>query len=692
MALRFGEGTAVRRSGTAGLTVDGRPPEAARPSRRLLRLPPRYAPSTCPEIDCVRHLLPRQVIAAAERRAQRIGLGAERVLICADALTDEAYLAALAASLGTAYEALDRVPRADCPLNDQELIQAAAAGLLPLRRNGRLIWIIVPHGLTARRLADPGLSPPKWLLPLRLTSSKELQRFVARHTRRALGEFATRGLRRALPLFSNAPRKKGWRSRVAVGLIVLADIFFWVEPGTAFGLFGAFLCVIFLATAALRLWSTFLTEKKPKRLRRIDDRALPVYSIICALYREAGVVEDLVAAIRDLDYPPEKLDVKFVIEADDKETRQALTSLELGAAFEIVTAPAIGPRTKPKALNVALPLVRGDFTVVYDAEDKPEPDQLRRAVAAFYGGDHQLACLQAALTIDNTADGWLTRMFTAGYAGQFDVLLPALAAKRFPLPLGGSSNHFRTAVLRQVGGWDPYNLTEDADLGMRLCRLGYRTDVLPSATYEEAPARFRAWLKQRTRWYEGWMQTWLVHMRRPRRLWRDLNPTGTFAFQLLLAGNVLSALVHPIFMAALAYLLLIKPPLQAVGYLGAATLLAGYASTILVEARGLGRRGLLRHGWALIFTPVYWFLLSWAAWRALYKLLRDPQAWEKTEHGLAKTSRLIKTQALEMGWGPAIHARPQGDKPIAPTAIITSPHGPMLELARNRGAAARGPQ
>jgi cellulose synthase/poly-beta-1,6-N-acetylglucosamine synthase-like glycosyltransferase len=247
-------------------------------------------------------------------------------------------------------------------------------------------------------------------------------------------------------------------------------------------------------------------------------------------------------------------------------------------------------------------------------------------------------------------------------------------------------------VLRQVGGWDPYNLTEDADLGMRLCRLGYRTDVLPSATYEEAPARFRAWLKQRTRWYEGWMQTWLVHMRRPRRLWRDLNPTGTFAFQLLLAGNVLSALVHPIFMAALAYLLLIKPPLQAVGYLGAATLLAGYASTILVEARGLGRRGLLRHGWALIFTPVYWFLLSWAAWRALYKLLRDPQAWEKTEHGLAKTSRLIKTQALEMGWGPAIHARPQGDKPIAPTAIITSPHGPMLELARNRGAAARGPQ
>jgi hypothetical protein len=287
----------------AGLTADGRPPVAVRPLRRPMRQPPHRAPSTCPEIDCIRHLLPRQVIAAAERRAQRIGLGAERVLICADALTEEVYLAALGASLGTACEALDRVSRAECPLSDHELIQAAAAGLLPLRRDGQLVWIVAPQGLTARRLADPRLSPPKWLLPFRLTSSKELQRFVARHTQRALGELAIHGLRRAFPLFSNAPRRKGWRSRVAIGLVVLADIFFSATPGTAFGLFGAFLCAIFLATAALRFWSTFLTEKKPKRLRAIDDRALPVYSIICALYREATVVEDLVAAIRDLDYP-----------------------------------------------------------------------------------------------------------------------------------------------------------------------------------------------------------------------------------------------------------------------------------------------------------------------------------------------------------------------------------------------------
>jgi glycosyltransferase XagB len=277
-------------------------------------------------------------------------------------------------------------------------------------------------------------------------------------------------------------------------------------------------------------------------------------------------------------------------------------------------------------------------------------------------------------------------MFTAGYAGQFDVLLPALAAMRLPLPLGGSSNHFRTAALRKVGGWDPYNVTEDADLGIRLYRLDYQTAALPSATYEEAPARFRQWLRQRTRWYKGWMQTWLVHMRRPRRLLRDLNPAGAFTFQLLLAGNVLSALVHPFFMAGLCYVLLAEPPLRAVGAMGevapvyAATLLCGYASTMVLDAIGLRRRGLLHHAWVLILTPLYWFLLSLAAWRALFQLWRDPQRWEKTEHGLAKTSRMSSSRLLENRHQPAIRAGHSSYVPIAPTAIITAQRNQTLGI------------
>lgn len=192
------------------------------------------------------------------------------------------------------------------------------------------------------------------------------------------------------------------------------------------------------------------------------------------------------------------------VEADDHETRAAIDGRKGRIPVTVIPVPGAGPRTKPKALNVALPFARGTFTVVYDAEDRPEQDQLRRALQAFRAGGDDLACVQARLSIDNTADSWLARFFTAEYAGQFDVFLPGLAALRLPLPLGGSSNHFYTATLRDVGAWDPYNVTEDADLGMRLARFGYRSAMIDSTTYEEAPAQFGPWLRQRTRWFKGW--------------------------------------------------------------------------------------------------------------------------------------------------------------------------------------------
>ena len=613
-----------------------------------LRQPPvpTLRPSACPELDCVRNFLPRAVLLAAERRARSIGLGADRVLISADAITEEAYLDALAASLGTSFEPLDTVARADCPLSDRQLIQAAAAGLLPLRRGDALIWVIAPRCLTARRLADPFQSPPQFLRRFRLTSNERLRRFVARHSQRALGRHATDGLHTARPLFSNAPRARSAGRLAAIALAALAAAALPLAPTATMTAASAALCAVFLAAAALRIASVAFARQATARTIRADDHKLPIYTIICALYREATVVRDLVAAIRALDYPPEKLDVKFVLEADDHETRRALARLELGPPFHIITAPPIGPRTKPKALNVALALAHGSFTVIYDAEDVPEPGQLRRAVDVFMASDHELACLQASLTIDNTTDNSLTRMFTADYAGQFDVFLPGLAAMGLPLPLGGSSNHFRTAALRRIGGWDPYNVTEDADLGMRLRRLGYRSAVLPSATYEEAPGRFVPWLKQRTRWYKGWMQTWLVHMRRPQRLWRDLGPFGAIAFQLLFAGNVLSALVHPLFLLGFCYAVLGAPTFTAATasvYAApafSAALICGYASTVVPNLLGLRRSGLLAHAWILVLTPVYWLLLSLAAWRALLHLVHHPQRWEKTEHGLAKSSRL----------------------------------------------------
>ena len=390
-------------------------------------------------------------------------------------MTEDAYLTVLAASLGTSYEPLDHISRADCPLDDDQLVQAAAAGLLPVCEAGEIVWIIAPRCLTARRLASQ--AQPAWLQSFRLTSSERILRFVARHSQKALGRRAADGLRRSRPLFSNAPRRHGAKRIAVLGFVPLAVTILSLLSAPAIEALAALLCTVFLGAAGLRLLSVAFARQTPRSSSRSADQELPIYTIICALYREANVVDGLVAAIRSLDYPPEKLDVKFVLEADDHDTRRALARLELGPPFEIITAPLNGPRTKPKALNVALPFARGSFTVVYDAEDVPEPDQLRRAVDTFIAADERLACVQAALG---------------------------------------------------------------------------------------------PWLRQRTRWYKGWMQTWLVHMRRPARLVRELNPAGAIAFQLFLACNVLAALIHPVFMAGLCWSLFAASPLQLVGAMHAA--------------------------------------------------------------------------------------------------------------------------
>jgi cellulose synthase/poly-beta-1,6-N-acetylglucosamine synthase-like glycosyltransferase len=338
-----------------------------------------------------------------------------------------------------------------------------------------------------------------------------------------------------------------------------------------------------------------------------------------------------------------------MLERDDGETRAALAAMRLRRPYEIRIVPDIGPRTKPKALNAALPFARGAFVTVFDAEDRPEPDQLRRAFEAFATHDERLACVQARLTIDNTRDNWLTGMFTAEYAGLFDVLLPGLATHRLPLPLGGSSNYFRTAVLRAVGGWDPHNLTEDADLGMRLARLGYRSAVIASTTYEEAPSRLAAWLRQRRRWFQGWLQTWFVHMRKPLRLWRELGPAGFVTFQLVVGGTVLAALVHPLFVVGFGLEFAaagLRHGEGAAGMMLAAlaggTFVSGYLATVVLGLVGLLRRRLSASAWVLLLVPVHWMLLSLAAWQAVYKLISDPYRWDKTEHGQARTSRMAE--------------------------------------------------
>ncbi len=620
--------------------------------------------SPCLELGCISERFSGSILAAAELRAGQLGIGADRVLVASGLIAEEDYAQALAAACGVMFEPLTNVPRAACPFTDERLIEAAAVGMLPLLVDGGLVVVVAPRGTAARRLAGLFSSGNDLARCFRFTSSQRLQQFVVKHDNKWLAQHAAEGLRLSHPDLSAAPRPRGsaWLKSFSLAGCALAAAA--LAPVQAYSTLEVLLAMVFIAWIVLRLFGSLVKHPEPRRFPRVSEDRLPIYTIIAALYREAASVEQLIACLRQIDYPPEKLDIKLVIEPDDTETRDAIERLHLGSPFEVIVAPNAGPRTKPKALNAALPFARGALTVIYDAEDRPEPDQLRRALNMFLA-EADLACVQARLTIDNTADSWLARFFTAEYAGQFDVFLPGLAALEMPLPLGGSSNHFRTAVLRKLGAWDPYNVTEDADLGMRLSRFSHRTTVIASTTYEEAPAHFMPWLRQRTRWFKGWMKTWLVHMRSPRRLLADLGFGGFMTFQLVVGGNVLAALVYPVFLTGAIWEFTMQGPAgegwanALLAGLHGTALVMGFAVAAFVAWLGLARRGLAGTAWVLVLIPLHWLLLSLAAWRALYQLLRDPYRWEKTEHGLARTSRLAREKRLT----PVFPKRPRRDQP-----------------------------
>ncbi|MGA9796136.1 MAG: glycosyltransferase [Rhizomicrobium sp.] len=400
----------------------------------------------------------------------------------------------------------------------------------------------------------------------------------------------------------------------------------------------AILGLWFVANALFRAWLVLMGSRAigmGETPRKQDRDDLPLYSILVPLYREANVVPRLIRALVALDYPRDRLDIKLVIEDDDLETNAAVADASLDRRFHVIRVPAAQPRTKPKACNYALRFVRGEFTVIYDAEDRPEPDQLRKAVAAFRDYSDEVACLQARLNFFNSTECWLAKMFTLDYALWFDLMLPGLDRAKILMPLGGTSNHFRTSALRAVHGWDPFNVTEDADLGIRLARLGLRVRTLDSTTFEEAATRFETWLKQRTRWLKGYMQTWLVHMRSPRALLKNAGPSGFLAFQLFVGGTFVSALLNPI-------LWLIFLVSEFFGWSAFAVVDARLSIASLIIGNGLfaslAMLAPLRRGWQHLsihglLAPVYWLLISIAGYRALFQLFRCASHWEKTPHG-----------------------------------------------------------
>jgi cellulose synthase/poly-beta-1,6-N-acetylglucosamine synthase-like glycosyltransferase len=379
----------------------------------------------------------------------------------------------------------------------------------------------------------------------------------------------------------------------------------------------------------------------------LDERDLPTYTILVPVFREANIVATLMENLRDLDYPASKLEILLLIEEVDDETLEAARAAAPPESVTFILIPDGKPRTKPRACNVGLFFAKGEYLVIYDAEDRPERDQLKKAVVAFQRGDEKLVCVQAALNYFNATENFLTRMFTLEYSYWFDYMLPGLDKLRLPIPLGGTSNHFRTDALRKLGGWDPFNVTEDADLGIRAAAEGYKVGVINSTTYEEANSEVGNWIRQRSRWIKGYMQTSLVYLRNPIDLVKRVGIKNALAFAMLIGGTPLTFLATmPMLMLFTAWLVLgvnldaLFPGV--VLYAGLFNLFLGNSMMVVVNAFGVVRRR--NYGLALfaLANPFYWLLHSVASYKALWQLITKPFYWEKTNHGISKQMHAAK--------------------------------------------------
>lgn len=487
-----------------------------------------------------------------------------------------------------------------------------------------------------------------------MTSPRDIVFAIEQHFASYLGRLARTQLHATTPQYSAIRQGKYRRQFLAwagAGVALLAVMVQYSSLSAMVLLLG-FSHVVYLVLTVFRAmlaWQgvAYLRAHVPKESTAFcDARALPVYSVLVPLYDEAECVPALIEAMKQMDYPRSKLDIKLIVEASDAATQASIKRARPPAMFEMVVVPPMKPRTKPKACNYAMRFVRGSYVVIYDAEDRPDPQQLKMAVAGFASVADDVVCLQAKLGYYNRDDNMLTRWFSLEYGLLFGLLLGGLARLGMPLPLGGTSNHFRVDALRKLGEWDAYNVTEDADLGVRLAAQGYKTALLDAWTWEESPNRFGVWLRQRSRWIKGYMQTWSVHMRHPICLYQQIGLKGFVGFQLFFAMASLGYLLAPILWVVMLWSMT-QTALQGVVYTGASGAwcvlgcgvvvqwVTAWMACVYVPYCRYKRSEMLG---AVVSYPLYGLLHALASFRAVWQFIRRPYVWDKTPHGLYKQS------------------------------------------------------
>ncbi len=537
-------------------------------------------------------------------------------------------------------------PTADARLLDLITPEyALRRGVLPLRRNGSVTLIASGSCDTFRR-QQPHLEALLGPVAHVIMSPAAIRGAIA----------AARGPQmaaRALVRTSHRESCRSWSAVVTAGktAVVLLSIALigYLAPFWVFAVLAFWASLTLVAVTGLRTVAAMVQFRAARRLaqnwqsrrtRTLTKESLPSISVLVPLFKESAIAERLIEHLRKIDYPFDKLEFILALEADDQTTAKTLSATDLPDWMQIVRIPPGQLRTKPRAMNYALDFARGDIIGIYDAEDAPAPDQLRKVAKAFATAPPDVACLQGVPDFYNTGQSWLTRCFTIDYAIWFRLVLPGLVRMGFAIPLGGTTVFMKRDMLEKIGRWDAHNVTEDADLGIRLARRGYRTAFVASVTYEEATATIPAWLRQRSRWIKGYAMTWAVHMREPARLWRDLGPKRFFGFQILFLGTLSQFVLAPVLWSFWLVLMGFSHPIEAIApwhvivALGGLYLLSEVA-TLAVAALAVATPRHRKLIWWVPMMHFYFPLSAIACWKGAVELVSKPFYWDKTAHGLS---------------------------------------------------------
>ena len=616
------------------------------------------------------------VRATILRRRQNVRLG--EILLAHGWVTEDALTRALSRQWRASVLDLVATPP------DPRLIDAAGAdfclthGIVPWRRVGGVTWVATARpqsfGDVVTRL-PAGFGTVRMLL----CSEVQAQEAILTPRRTALIRRAETRVAASESCRSIDPQRS---ARVAFGLIALMAMGMWLAPVVMLSLLAGWATLTLLAGSVLKLlaFRAALQANRERDARIADlahgrtsaaemDAPLPLISVMVPLFRESDVAGKLVQRLSRLSYPRELTDILLVAEASDDVTCAALARADLPRWMRVVKVPDGPIKTKPRALNYALNFCRGEIVGVWDAEDRPEPDQLHKVARGFHFAAPDVACLQGALDFYNPRTNWLARCFTIEYCAWFRGLLPGVARLGLVVPLGGTTLFFRRHVLEQLGGWDAHNVTEDADLGVRLARRGWRTEIIDTTTDEEANCRALPWIKQRSRWLKGYAMTWGVHMRDPVLLWHELGPRRFIGFQIQFLGTLSQYLLAPVLWSFWLLSFGLPHPLRPVlgGVWGGNAVAILFTIFVLSEVLSIAMgvwavRG-AKHRHLMAWVPtlhLYFPLGCLAAWKAIYEVVAKPFYWDKTQHGVFDAGAEDTTgAALPAGALVPLHLDPQ---------------------------------